>query len=115
MSPSKSRSNRTKQPKRKRSRRDSDADPVSDEEASDLDSDALDDEPGSSPRKRKLTRTSTGKSKTSPRRKKATQSEEAEEGYALDLKEGQEVVGVVVQAPREGQGTFPPSFSPEFA
>jgi len=71
-----------------------------------LHSDALDDLP---PKKR--TRSSRSKlnssSKLKPRRKKREINEndiESEDGSGVDLKEGQQVVGRVVQAPKTGWG-----------
>ncbi|EED77629.1 predicted protein [Postia placenta Mad-698-R] len=80
------------------------------EEVESLDSDALDEESdggAKGPKKRK--RAAPGSKKASPRkaslrkkRKRADESDEDDDD--LDLKEGQEVVGIVVKAPTTGWG-----------
>jgi hypothetical protein len=81
----------------------------SDGDVQPLDSDALDDDSEveeTSTRKRKrrvkspLKKSSTKKGSPKKRKKKNYSSDEAE----LELKEGQEVVGTVVQAPKTGRG-----------
>jgi hypothetical protein len=57
-----------------------------------------------SPRKRR-----SEKSKGSPKKTAALQTHQ--DHYELDLKEGQEVVGVVVQAPKDGLGMSTDLFS----
>lgn len=97
-----------------------DADDASEVES--LDSDALDEDdvkPASRKRKRpaatakKAPAKNAGK-KTSPKKagalprkkRKSAKDEEAEDEDYLELEEGQEVVGVVVQAPKTGRGTL---------
>jgi hypothetical protein len=58
-------------------------------------------------RKRKKSKRNTG---PSPNKKKKDRSVNSDEGE-FELKEGQEVVGVVVRAPVEGRGTFSPLLS----
>ncbi|KAF8965786.1 hypothetical protein BDZ97DRAFT_1811025 [Flammula alnicola] len=70
------------------------------------DSDALDEDSddGTVKRKRKgRSSTSTSPKKSQSPRKKKKQVDESEEEFEADLKEGQEVVGVVVQAPKTGR------------
>jgi hypothetical protein len=71
-----------------------------------MDSDALDDDE-STDKSRKRKRVSPAKKasskKSSPRKKKKDNDDES--GDDFGLKEGQEVVGVVVQAPKTGRGT----------
>jgi hypothetical protein len=86
-----------------------------------LHSDALDDDSDLETKKRgggKRKRVSHGKTPrgngSSPRKRhKNAASDEDEEGDAYELKEGQQVVGKVVQAPKTGRGQccfYPPSF-----
>ena len=65
-------------------------------------SDALDDDEISTSRKRK--QPSRKKSKSSPKKIKTTENDEDEDDF--ELKEGQEIVGVVVKAPVHGRGDF---------
>lgn len=97
-----------------------DADDASEVES--LDSDALDeDDVKALSRKRKRPaaaaknapaknagkKTSPKKAGASPRKKrKSAKDDEAEDEDYLELEEGQEVVGVVVQAPKTGRGTL---------
>ncbi|KAG7093333.1 hypothetical protein E1B28_007013 [Marasmius oreades] len=74
----------------------------------DYDSDALDDDE-SEPRKTKRTSTKRKRDLKSPSKKSPTkkrrriEKDEDEDDDVLELKEGQEVVGLVVQAPKTGQ------------
>lgn len=74
----------------------------SDEDQQEYDSDALDgSEDEAKMKKRKRVSSSQKKTTRSPRKKqKASESEEDD----FDLKDGQEIVGVVVQAPKTGRG-----------
>ena len=79
-----------------------------DTKAKQYDSDALDDdsddEEKPSPKKRK--RASPRKStKTRSPRKKSKTADESEEEF-VEVEDGQEVVGIVVQAPKTGRGEF---------
>ena len=74
-----------------------------DEDAKSIDSDALDDDEtivGKSRKRKHATFTKTSPKKKSPRKK--GNNDEFDDG--LELKEGQEVVGTVVQAPKTGRG-----------
>ena len=82
-------------------------------EAESLHSDALDEDEGLSTRSKKRKRGEKGASekvagkKSSPRkkRKKAGKGDE-ESDDDVELEDGQEVVGVVVQAPKDGRGSY---------
>ncbi|EED79347.1 predicted protein [Postia placenta Mad-698-R] len=80
------------------------------EEVESLDSDALDEESdggAKGPKKRKRAATSSKKAsprKASLRKKRKRADESDEDDDDLDLKEGQEVVGIVVKAPTTGWG-----------
>jgi hypothetical protein len=76
---------------------------AAEDDAESLDSDNLDDEVGTAKR-RKRQRIATPQ-KATRRRKKVKSDEEEEEGE-LELKQGQEVVGKIVRAPKTGQGEF---------
>lgn len=87
-------------------------------------SDALDDDSDIGTKKRgggKRKRASNGKTSrakgSSPRKRhKNAVSEEDDEGEVYELKEGQQVVGKVVQAPKTGRGQccfYPPNDHPE--
>ncbi|KAI0049917.1 hypothetical protein FA95DRAFT_1594211 [Auriscalpium vulgare] len=78
------------------------------EEEQELDSDALDDDDEAAKKKKTSRKRSQGRSpqKDTParkRRRKGEEGEEDEDFSAVDLKEGQEVVGRVVQAPKSGR------------
>lgn len=85
--------------------------------AKDYDSDALDDdsefdeadeEDEEEPRKPKRKRANSGKQdKTHSPRKRRRKANKDDEEDDFDLKEGQEVVGEVVQAPKTGRGIYP--------
>ncbi|KAI0942836.1 hypothetical protein AcW1_002611 [Taiwanofungus camphoratus] len=103
---------KTNSPKKNSKREESDEEfEDEDEDEASLHSDALDDEDdygAGAKRKRSSQSRSPVKAKSkaspkksSPRKKRKTESEEDDDD--LDLKEGQEVVGVVVQAPKTGQ------------
>jgi hypothetical protein len=68
---------------------------ASEHDAISLDSDDLDAEPTPSKRQRKSRK---------PRREKDDDEDDDEQQPAIELKNGQEVVGVVVQAPKTGRG-----------
>ncbi|KAL6298957.1 hypothetical protein BKA93DRAFT_830289 [Sparassis latifolia] len=79
-----------------------------DEDVFSLHSDALDDSdamPKKTPRKRKAKtsmKSSPQKSPSKKKRRRAKESDEEDDGD-IDLKDGQEIVGVVVQAPKTGR------------
>lgn len=88
-------------------------------EAESLDSDALDEDEDVKPTSRKRKRAapagkkspaktsknaSPKKAGASARKKRKTKAEETEDEDDFELEEGQEVVGVVVQAPKTGRG-----------
>src|SRR6267154_6882181 len=77
-----------------------------DDDAQSMDSDALDDEVIDKSRKRKRASPmkKTLSKKLSSKKKKKDASEESEDDF--ELKEGQEVVGTVVQAPKTGRGMY---------
>jgi len=83
--------------------------PDEEEGVKQYDSDALDDESAEDATSKKRKRKSASMKKTKPTRsprkktKKAVDSDEEVEDE-FDLKEGQEIVGVVVQAPKTGRG-----------
>lgn len=73
-----------------------------------LDSDNLDDDGGAAKRGKKAVekrKKSASPNKPTKRRKKAKADEDEDESE-LELKEGQEVVGKIVRAPKTGQGEF---------
>lgn len=72
-----------------------------------MDSDALDDEEsiGKSRKRKRAAPSKKSPRKASPRKKTKAAVSEDEEDDDFDLKEGQEVVGTVVQAPKTGRGT----------
>ena len=70
------------------------------EEDGAMDSDALDDEDNDF-KSRKRKRGSLTKKKASPAKRKKVEEEDDD---GLDLKEGQEVVGTIIQAPTAGRG-----------
>ncbi|KAF9462235.1 hypothetical protein BDZ94DRAFT_1298705 [Collybia nuda] len=75
-----------------------------DEDVQEYNSDALDDSDDNTTKKRKRPApTAKPRSKASPRKRQRKNQEEDDEGEELDLKEGQEIVGVVVQAPKTGR------------
>ena len=69
-----------------------------------LHSDALDDDSDLDAKKLGGRRKRVSQVKSPRKRRKNAASDEDEESYGYDLKEGQEVVGRVVQAPKTGQG-----------
>lgn len=83
-----------------------------------LHSDALDDDSDLETKNHvggKRKRVSQGKAPrakvSSPRKRhKNVASDEDEEGESFDLKEGQQVVGKIVQAPKTGHGQWPPEY-----
>jgi hypothetical protein len=106
------RSQNVKQPGRKRSRKDTDEEQSSesDEGQRSLDSDNLDEDFDKNYSRRRTGSRGKGKSEaplTKRVRKTSAQSEEESDPHGLNLKDGQKVVGVVVQAPKKGQGVFP--------
>ena len=82
-----------------------------DDDAKSMDSDALDDDDDDDDelmgRSRKRKRASPAKKRSprtkSPRKKRRDNNDESEDDF--ELKDGQEVVGTVVQAPKTGRGT----------
>lgn len=86
--------------KKKRKKDEEDEDEVADYVS--LDSDALDDDVDiSSAKKKKKIAKSVSPNKTFSRKKRGNQEEDSD----LDLKDGQTVIGTVVQAPKTGRGT----------
>jgi hypothetical protein len=69
------------------------------------DSDALDEDSADENVKTKKRKKPSAAQKTrSPKKRRNVDSDE--EDFELDLKEGQEIAGVVVRAPKTGQGMF---------
>ncbi|KJA21364.1 hypothetical protein HYPSUDRAFT_216455 [Hypholoma sublateritium FD-334 SS-4] len=98
----------TQSPRKKRKTEDDeeyDEEDVAPSPAQLYDSDALDDDfdepPTITKRKARVSTTKNNKQSKSPRKKKRQEASDVE--YADDLEEGQEVVGVVVQAPKTGR------------
>jgi hypothetical protein len=72
-----------------------------------LHSDALDDD---EPKSRKTKKSPKKKATSSPKKKrKRSEAEESDED-SFELKDGQEIVGVVVKAPVHGRGEVPSGF-----
>lgn len=77
---------------------------LEEEDVQSLDSDALDDdeeEEGPAKSRKRKHGLAAKRANASPRKRR-----KAEEDLSDDLKEGQEVVGIVVQAPKTGRGAF---------
>jgi hypothetical protein len=77
-------------------------------DAKEYDSDALDDDSDTKPSKEKkrkgVANSSPTKKATSPRKRRKAQDEDDDEDEEFELKEGQEIVGIIVQAPKKGRG-----------